>query len=93
MNKQNDKLITLGVVLWSAFLCAAVATLLFFATFDPVELAEVATFPMQLDRSSGYSAGFFLFWLLLLANGTLVSWLLASRTKSNERNTDSSQKQ
>jgi len=72
---RNPKLISLGIVLWVSFLFAGVATMLFFATFDPVALAQVATFPMEMDRPSGYSIGFFLFWILLIVNSCVVIWL------------------
>lgn len=76
MAKLSKKaLIALGVSLWVSFLSAGVATMLFFATFDPAAIAEVATFPMVLDRTSGYSIGFLLFWLLLVINSVVVVWL------------------
>lgn len=83
----NEKrwLVTLGVTLWVSFVCAGGATMLFFATFDPVEIAEVATFPMTLDRTSGYSAGFLLFWALLIVNSFVVNWLLARDPDSNNK--------
>ena len=83
-DQQKQWLVTLGVTLWVSFVCAGGATMLFFATFDPVEIAEVATFPMKLDRISGYSAGFLLFWVLLIANSCLVNWLLARDPNSNK---------
>ena len=70
-----QRLVTLGVVLWVSFLSASVATMLFFATFDPADLADIATFPMALERTSGYSLGFLLFWLLLICNSAVVVWL------------------
>jgi hypothetical protein len=72
---KQQKLITYGVILWVSFLWAGIATILFFATFDPAELAMIATFPMELTRSSGYSAGFLLFWVLLIANSAVIDWL------------------
>lgn len=83
MSKQskNKRLITLGISLWMSFLSAGVATMLFFATFDPVSLGEIATFPVELDRISGYSMGFLLFWVLLVINSLIVSWLSQPDTK------------
>lgn len=72
---KANRLVTVGVVLWVSFLSAAVATMLFFATFDPVDLGDIATFPTSLDRASGYSMGFLLFWLLLVVNSLVVVWL------------------
>jgi hypothetical protein len=75
LGQQKLNLVAFGITLWVSFLWAAIATMLFFATFDPVELAEVATFPLQLDRIGGYSIGFLLFWLLLIINSSVVNWL------------------
>ncbi|MEJ2755522.1 MAG: hypothetical protein P8104_06750, partial [Gammaproteobacteria bacterium] len=51
-----------GSVLWPTFLWAGVATMLFFATFDPIDLGAIATFAMVLPRIAGYTIGFFCFW-------------------------------
>ena len=83
--QEKRRLVVLGVTLWVSFVCAGGATMLFFATFDPVEIAEIATFPMTLDRSSGYSAGFLLFWALLIINSCLVNWLLARDPNSSNK--------
>ena len=73
LSKQT--LINLGVSLWVSFLSAGIATTLFFATFDPALIAQIATFPMIMDRSTGYSLGFLLFWALLVINSIAVIWL------------------
>ena len=72
---KNKFMLRMGVILWVSFLFACIATMLFFATFDPVDISQVATFPMELDRQSGYSIGFFLFWVLLIANSVVINWL------------------
>jgi hypothetical protein len=82
LDSKKLSLVAFGITLWVSFLWAAVATMLFFATFDPVELAEVATFPLQLDRIGGYSVGFLLFWLLLIINSSVVNWLSSHVNKS-----------
>jgi len=52
----------LGAVLWPSFFAAGVATMMFFAMVDPLELAA-ATWPRwELSREAGYTLGFFLFW-------------------------------
>ena len=73
--------IAIGICGWMSFLGAAVATMLFFATFDPQELAQLATFPMELGRMAGYSIGFLCFWVLLLINSLAVAWLLLTRSE------------
>lgn len=75
LDEKAQRLVTLGVVLWVSFLSAATATMLFFATFDPADLVDVATFPLELSRSAGYSLGFILFWVLLVCNSAVVVWL------------------
>ena len=55
----------LGVLLWASFLAACVATLLFFACFDPQLLVDDAAPPAWLaDRRAGYTVGFFFFWMM-----------------------------
>ncbi|NND82196.1 MAG: hypothetical protein HKN50_07195 [Gammaproteobacteria bacterium] len=72
----RKKWVVVACVLWISFLCAGVAATLFFATFDPVNLAQQATFPAEIDRMTGYSLGFLLFWLLLVINSLIILWLL-----------------
>ena len=50
-------------VLWPSFLTAGVATILFFAYFDPQLLMQVSGYG-EVTRMAGYTIGFFLFWLL-----------------------------
>jgi hypothetical protein len=49
-------------VLWPSFLTAAVATIIFFTLFDPVELGRLLG--LELTRMAGYTGGFFGFWFL-----------------------------
>jgi hypothetical protein len=65
--------VTIG---WASFLAASVATLLFFATFDPQTLAGVATFPTHLSPLAGYTLGFFFFWALGAGTAALAVFLL-----------------
>lgn len=66
------------IVAWSSFAVAAVATMLFFAAFDPVLLAEAATFPVELSRFAGYTLGFFCLWLLTAAASAICLFLASS---------------
>ena len=50
-------------VLWPSFLTAGVATILFFAYFDPQLLMQVSGYG-SISRMAGYTIGFFLFWIL-----------------------------
>jgi len=81
-DKANDRLGFLGwtgreigVALWSSFLAASLATVLFFATFDPLSLYDDAEILREAfaSRVGGYTLGFFFFWsLTLLASGIAV---------------------
>lgn len=68
---------TYGVIAWVSFLFAGVATMLFFATFDPIELANLATYPADISPLAGYSIGFLLFWILGFCCTTVSCLLLA----------------
>ena len=50
-------------ILWPSFLTAGVATILFFAYFDPQLLMQVSGYG-EISRMGGYTIGFFLFWML-----------------------------
>jgi hypothetical protein len=67
----------LGAVLWAAFLAACVATMLFFAVFDPLLLMDDDAPPSWLaDRRSGYALGFFFFWATSTLAAALTAWLV-----------------
>jgi len=67
----------LGAILWPSFFAAGMATAVFFAVVDPLELRDM-TFPdLQLTRQFGYSIGFFMFWLAT-ASASLFTWILLS---------------
>ncbi|WP_126453991.1 hypothetical protein [Sulfuriflexus mobilis] len=58
-------------VLWPAFLMAGLATVLFFAAFDPVTLLQETRFA-DMPRLGVYTIGFFLFWLLTTSSCALT---------------------
>ena len=66
-----------GIVTWVSFVAAAVATMVFFAMFDPEDLAEITTFPIEYSRIGGYSMGFLLFWILTGATGSALNIMLS----------------
>jgi hypothetical protein len=73
----------LGVLLWSSFLAACVATMFFFAYFDPVLLAADDSPPGWLaDRQTGYAVGFFFFWAVCTIAGLLTAYLIDTRDGS-----------
>lgn len=65
----------LGAILWPSFFSAAVATAVFGALVDPIELRDI-TFPhLQITRGLGYTVAFFMFWLST-ASASLFTWYL-----------------
>ena len=71
----------MAVVVWVSFLAAAVETMLFFAFFDPVELASLMDDDFQIGREAGYAVGFFFFWVLSAACSALTAWLVRTAPK------------
>lgn len=68
----------LGVIVWSGFLAAALATMLCFAFVDPQALAEGQPPSWWSTRLRVYGLGFFFFWLIgLVAAG--LCWQLTGR--------------
>jgi len=67
------------VIGWCSFLCAAVATMFFFAFVDPLALADITEPPLPVDRMTGYALGFFFFWILAAASATLTVYLIRTR--------------
>ena len=64
-----------GAILWPSFFAACVATMVFFAFVDPIALRDM-TFPeLPMSRMTGYSVGFFMFWLAT-ASSSLFTWIL-----------------
>ena len=64
-----------GAILWPSFIWAAVATMVFFAFVDPVELHEISFPGWDLPRIAGYSIGFFMFWAVTAAS-SFWTWVL-----------------
>jgi len=65
----------LGAILWPSFFAAGIATMVFFAFVDPLQLRDW-TFPeLELSREAGYTIGFFMFWLAT-ASSSVFTWLL-----------------
>ena len=74
-----------GAILWPSFFAAGVATMVFFAFVDPLELRDL-TFPsLPLTRELGYTVGFFMFWLATAASSLFTWWLLRPASRFNRR--------
>jgi len=63
-------------IVWSAFLTAALAELVFFSVFDPFDLHFFGA-PLDLSREAIYTMGFFGFWALGIASAALSAALEA----------------
>lgn len=75
----------LAILLWASFLAACVATMFFFAYFDPRFLALDEAPPAWLaDRMSGYAAGFFFFWMICTIASFLTAYLIDTRPASDQ---------
>jgi hypothetical protein len=62
-------------VLWLSFLMAGVATGVFFSVIDPMQLRYCVEFP-EVSRTTAYSIGFFLFWLLTSSSSLLAVFFI-----------------
>ena len=81
-NTIRERWRLMGIVVWVSFVSAGVATGLFFATFDPLDIIGKTTFPLDWTRTQCYSIGFFLFWALTAATGATVAWLVVTPVTS-----------
>ena len=68
-------------VVWISFLGAAVATMVFFAFFDPVELGGLINEDLQFSRDAGYAVGFFFFWALCALCSGVTAFLVRTAPK------------
>jgi len=76
-NKQ-----AVATVIWISFLAAAVATMLFFALFSPVDL--FATIDLEIEAQSGYALGFFFFWIISAGCSAITAWLVRTAPKRDQ---------
>lgn len=74
-----------ATVIWISFLSAAIATMLFFAVFDPVELATTLDEELEIGRQTGYAIGFFFFWLLSAICSAVTAWLVRTAPKRDQQ--------
>lgn len=72
----------LGWVLWPAFLVACIAELVFFSVVDPTDL-HLFGMPVDLDRMTIYTLGFFAFWALGSVSSALTVFLARSPFETN----------
>lgn len=73
----------LGAILWPSFFAAGVATMVFFAYIDPMQLRDM-TFPdLPMSCTLGYTLGFFAFWIATAASSLFTWILLRPASRSN----------
>jgi hypothetical protein len=76
-----------GAILWPSFFAAGVATMVFFAKVDPIELKEITWVDLEISREAGYTIGFFMFWAAT-ASSSLFTWLLLRPSRAVNRGDD-----
>jgi hypothetical protein len=80
--------INVGVVLWSSFLAAGVASFLFFAAVDPMLLRDAGPALFEnLNREAGYALGFFFFWATSALASVVSVFLLRTERASRSAET------
>ena len=70
-----------ATVVWISFLSASVATMLFFAIFDPVELLQSYDSEIAIGSQGGYAIGFFFFWFISAGCSAVTAWLVRTAPK------------
>ena len=65
-----------ATVVWISFLTAAIATMVFFAVFDPEDF--------HFGRQVGYAIGFFFFWVMTALASGVTAWLVRTAPKRDE---------
>jgi hypothetical protein len=70
----------IAILLWASFLAACIATMLFFAYFDPQFLARDDDPPAWLaDRTAAYSLFFFFSWGTSALAAFITAYLIDTR--------------
>ncbi len=76
----------LGAIVWPSFFSAGVATTVFFAIVDPVDLAGITWPRLEITRLGGYTIGFFMFWLCTFSACAFTALLVVPpRRRRTER--------
>jgi hypothetical protein len=65
----------IGAIAWPSFFAAGVATMVFFAIVDPLELAAMTWPRASISREAGYTIGFFMFWACTLSSSLFTALL------------------
>lgn len=83
-----------AITLWPSFLAASVATMFFFAFFDPSLFGDGATPPDWLadHRMAGYAVGFFFFWAICTLSSALTLYLVRTARPQGESRADAGER-
>ena len=76
---------SIGVMAWVSFMFSGIASMIFFATFDPIALSKLTTFSIDWSAQATYTAGFLLFWLFGFATALGSVILLALPLSKRQR--------
>jgi len=69
---------------WISFLSASIATMLFFAVFDPVDLAALILPGKVISMTEGFAAGFFFFWFVCAISSAITAFLVRTAPRRNQ---------
>lgn len=69
------------LVVWPAFLVAAVLEMIVFAMVDPGDLQWLGGTPLPWSRQAVYTVAFFVFWIMAMFSSALT--LLLSRSSAD----------
>jgi hypothetical protein len=73
-----------AAVVWISFLSASLATMLFFAFLDPVEVLGTVDPDIEIGHEAGYAIGFFFFWFVCAVCSAVTAWLVRTAPKRNQ---------
>ena len=67
----------IGSIVWPSFFAAGVATMVFFAIVDPLDLAQITWPRVEISRQAGYTLGFLMFWMCTASACLFTALLIA----------------
>ncbi|MEO8010227.1 MAG: hypothetical protein ABI650_01140 [Dokdonella sp.] len=74
----------IGAIVWPSFFAAGVATMVFFAIVDPLDLAAITWPIVEISREAGYTIGFFMFWMCTFSACLFTALLIAPPLDDHE---------
>ncbi len=76
-NANDSAARRIGAIVWPSFFAAGVATTVFFAIVDPLDLATITWPAVDISREAGYTIGFFMFWVCTFSACLFTALLIA----------------